>query len=49
VGGSVPVHDEIILNLSKMNKILKFDNKTRILTAESGVILEEASNYVKQY
>ena len=40
VGGSVPVHDEIILNLSKMNQIYNFDQNTNIISLEAGVILQ---------
>lgn len=34
VGGSVPVFDEIVLNLSKMNKIKQFDPVSGIVVAE---------------
>ena len=40
VGGSQPIFDEVILNMSNMNKILGFDESYGIITAESGVILE---------
>ena len=33
VGGSVPVFDEIILNLGSMNKILGFDKSYGVLSA----------------
>jgi FAD/FMN-containing dehydrogenase len=49
VGGSVPVHDEIVLSLAKINKIHKFDEQTNILTADAGVVLEHANEYVKQH
>jgi FAD/FMN-containing dehydrogenase len=39
VGGSVPIFDEIILNLKNMNKIEKFDPVSSIVTVEAGVIL----------
>jgi D-2-hydroxyglutarate dehydrogenase len=39
VGGSVPVFDEIILNLGNMNKILGFDTSYGILSAQAGCIL----------
>ena len=39
VGGSNPVFDEVILNMSNMNKILGFDESYGIITAESGAIL----------
>jgi FAD/FMN-containing dehydrogenase len=43
VGGGVPVHDEIILNLKNMNKIINFDVKNRIFSTESGVILQNVN------
>ncbi|KRX06433.1 FAD-linked oxidase-like, C-terminal [Pseudocohnilembus persalinus] len=49
VGGSVPVFDEIIVNLSKMNKILNYDESSGVLTVEGGVILQEANDYLKQF
>ena len=49
VGGSVPVHDEIVLSLSNLNKILKFDQQTRVLTCESGCILQNLNEYLKDY
>jgi len=39
VGGSVPVFDEIILNLGNMKKIIGFDNSYGILSAQAGCIL----------
>ena len=39
VGGSVPVHDEVILSLSRMNKIIQVDSGSAV--CEAGVILEE--------
>ena len=49
VGGSVPVHDEIVLSFSNLNRILKFDQQTRVLTCESGCILQTLNDYLKQY
>lgn len=40
VGGSVPVCDEIVLSLARLNKILSIDDITGITACESGVILE---------
>lgn len=39
VGGSVPVFDEIILNLGSMNKILGFDKSYGVLSAQAGCVL----------
>jgi FAD/FMN-containing dehydrogenase len=46
VGGSVPVFDEIVINLQKMNQIHSFDEVSGILVADAGVILEIADNYL---
>ena len=39
VGGSQPVFDEVIVNFSRMNKIIDFDESYGILTCEAGCIL----------
>jgi FAD/FMN-containing dehydrogenase len=48
VGGSVPVFDEIILNLQRLDKIRSFDDVSGILVADAGVILEVADNYLAE-
>lgn len=48
VGGSVPVFDEIVLNLSRMNNVRGFDDVSGILVADAGVILESADNFVAE-
>ncbi|KAF2798857.1 hypothetical protein K505DRAFT_321577 [Melanomma pulvis-pyrius CBS 109.77] len=48
VGGSVPVFDEIVINLQKMNKIRAFDEVSGILVADAGVILEVADNFLAE-
>ncbi|TPX09068.1 uncharacterized protein E0L32_001670 [Thyridium curvatum] len=48
VGGSVPVFDEIILNLSRMNRIESFDERSGVLVADAGVILEVADQYLAE-
>ena len=40
VGASVPIFDEVILNIKKMNNIIDFDDVNGILSAQSGCILE---------
>ena len=45
VGGSVPVHDEIILSMANMNSVLEFDSNSGIVRTEAGVILENLNNY----
>ncbi|KAL2155978.1 hypothetical protein VTH82DRAFT_722 [Thermothelomyces myriococcoides] len=46
VGGSVPVFDEIVINMSRMNKILEFDEVSGTLVVEAGCILEVADQYL---
>ncbi|KAK4262111.1 hypothetical protein QN277_027712 [Acacia crassicarpa] len=46
VGGSVPVCDEVIINLSLMNKILSFDKVSGILVCEAGCILENIITFL---
>ena len=48
VGGSVPVFDEIVINLSRMNKIRSFDDVSGTLVADAGVILEVADNFLAE-
>lgn len=48
VGGSVPVFDEIVVNLGRMNKIRGFDEVSGILVADAGVILEMADGYLAE-
>jgi D-2-hydroxyglutarate dehydrogenase len=46
VGGSVPVHDEIVLSLSRMNRVLDFNESSSIVTAEAGVVLQQLEEYL---
>jgi FAD/FMN-containing dehydrogenase len=48
VGGSVPVHDEIILSMTKMNKIINFNKISNFLHCESGCILENLTNFLSE-
>lgn len=48
VGGSVPVFDEIVINLARLNQIRDFDEVSGILVADAGVILEVADNYLAE-
>ncbi|KAL5117469.1 D-lactate ferricytochrome c oxidoreductase [Pleosporales sp. CAS-2024a] len=48
VGGSVPVFDEIVINLQRMNQIHSFDEVSGILVADAGVILENADNFLAE-
>ncbi|MFZ7131758.1 MAG: FAD-binding oxidoreductase [Eubacteriales bacterium] len=49
VGGSVPLYGGIMINLSKMNKILELDEENMTLTLEPGVLLMEISKCVEAY
>ncbi|SAM05842.1 hypothetical protein [Absidia glauca] len=48
VGGSVPVFDEIILNMKNMNRVRSFDSVSGILTADAGCILEVLDNWLAE-
>ncbi|PSN75319.1 D-lactate dehydrogenase-like protein 2 [Corynespora cassiicola Philippines] len=48
VGGSIPVFDEIVINMQKMDKIRSFDDVSGILVADAGVILEVADNFLAE-
>lgn len=47
VGATVPVKGGIILDLSRMNKILELDEGTMTVTAEPGVLLSDLQKYVE--
>lgn len=47
VGACVPLHGGIIINTSKMNKILELDESNLTLTVEPGVLLMEIYEYVE--
>uniref|UniRef100_H3DIJ7 D-2-hydroxyglutarate dehydrogenase, mitochondrial n=1 Tax=Tetraodon nigroviridis TaxID=99883 RepID=H3DIJ7_TETNG len=47
VGGSVPVHDEIILSTALMKDIRSFDSVSGILTCQAGCVLEDLSLYLE--
>ena len=48
VGGSVPVFDEIVINMSRMNNIRSFDEVSGTLVVDAGVILEVADHYLAE-
>jgi len=48
VGGAVPIYGGILINMTKMNKILDLDEENLALTVESGVLLMDISKYVEQ-
>lgn len=49
VGGSVPVFDEIVISMSRMNKIRSFDDVSGILVVDGGCILEVADNHLAKH
>ncbi|KAK4138312.1 hypothetical protein BT67DRAFT_430953 [Trichocladium antarcticum] len=46
VGGSVPVFDEIVVNMGRMNRIIDFDEVSGTLVADAGCILESADQFL---
>ncbi|CEJ89424.1 Putative D-lactate dehydrogenase 2 [[Torrubiella] hemipterigena] len=48
VGGSIPVFDEVIINMSRMNQIHSFDDVSGSLVLDAGVVLEAADQYVAE-
>jgi D-lactate dehydrogenase (cytochrome) len=46
VGGSVPVFDEIVLSVSRLNDIQNFDEGSGVLTCGAGCILENLDRYL---
>ncbi|XP_028161858.1 D-2-hydroxyglutarate dehydrogenase, mitochondrial-like [Ostrinia furnacalis] len=48
VGGSVPVFDEIVVNLMLMNSIVTLDEISGALICEAGCILETLDNHVRE-
>lgn len=49
VGGSVPVHDEIILSLQRMSRIESFDAVSGVLVCEAGCVLEALDTHLSQH
>ncbi|KAI8896219.1 hypothetical protein BC833DRAFT_598282 [Globomyces pollinis-pini] len=48
VGGSVPVHDEVIISTQLLNQIRSFDHVSGILTTDAGCVLETLDNWLKE-
>ena len=48
VGSTKTFKDEIIISLDRMNKIEEIDEKSRTITLQSGVIVEDAINAVNE-
>ena len=49
-GGCVPLNNsDVVLNLSKLNKITNFDRQRKTIEVEAGVILDELQDFLEQY
>lgn len=48
VGGSVPVFDEIVISMNRMNKIHSLDEVSGSLVLDAGVVLEVADQYLAE-
>ncbi|KAI8808718.1 hypothetical protein BJ742DRAFT_677575 [Cladochytrium replicatum] len=48
VGGSVPVFDEVVLNLGRMDSIRGFDEVSGIVVTDSGVVLEKLDGWLAE-
>ncbi|MCT8977660.1 FAD-binding oxidoreductase [Clostridium sp. CX1] len=49
VGASVPIYGGIMINLTKMNRILELDEENLTLTLEPGVLLMEIGKFVEEH
>ncbi|MBR0600098.1 FAD-binding oxidoreductase [Sinanaerobacter chloroacetimidivorans] len=49
VGASVAIYGGIMINMSKMNRILELDEDNLTLTVEPGVLLMEISKFVEEH
>ena len=49
VGGSVPVHDEVILSTTRLNEIESLDEDTGVVTCGAGVVLETLDAYLREH
>ena len=48
VGGSVPVFDEVVVSMSRMNQIRSFDEVSGTLVVDAGCILETVDNFLAE-
>ena len=48
VGATVPVKGGIILDLSRMNRILELDTDTMTVTVEAGILLRDLQSFVEE-
>jgi len=49
IGGSIPIFDEIILSVKKMNFVGEFDDVNGILSGQAGCIADNLSSYLKRF
>ena len=49
VGGAIPLYGGILLNLSRMNRILELDENNLTLTVEPGVLIMDIYEYVEAH
>jgi len=49
VGGSVPVFDEVVISMTRLNKVKHFDTNYSVVHTQAGVILEKLSEHLKEY
>ncbi|CAE7309314.1 d2hgdh [Symbiodinium sp. CCMP2456] len=49
VGGSVPVHDELVLSLLRMNQVEALDTRSGIVTVQAGCVLEQLDQYLAKH
>ena len=47
VGSTVPLYGGIIIDLSKMDRVLELDKETFTVTVESGILLKDLQSYVE--
>jgi glycolate oxidase len=49
-GGCVPLAEqEVILDLSKLNHIIKFDKQRKVVEVEAGIVLDELQEFLKEH
>lgn len=48
VGGSVAVHDEVVLSTTKMSSIRGFDENSGAVSCDSGIILQNLDNWLTE-
>ncbi|CAN6439405.1 unnamed protein product [Victoria cruziana] len=49
VGGSIPVFDEVIINVGLLNNIISLDKVSGIVVCEAGCILENLDSFLSDY